>query len=215
MKAPSHYLKQCGLIIKLINRVPWHLSQWIILRYQSVRWDWDLYVGIISASAMKSFIYSEVIIALFVIAGNWYLLSQSLILLASVYSRGTRYPAHVSFVSTPQGGNVPRRTVAWRVSHIHERLWPPLLKLKFENDWLPSNYRGSSCKKINSGFQFQFQFQFQGFQFQFHFQFHQFQFQFQFQFQNWNWNWAAIPIPELNWPQPCWLKQQVLSRCSD
>ena len=40
--------------------------------------------------------------------------------------------------------------------------------------------------------------EFQGFQFQFHFQFHQ----FQFQFRNWNWNWAAIPIPELNWPQP-------------
>ena len=59
---------------------------------------------------------------------------------------------------------------------------------------------GSSCKKLNSGFQFQFQFQFQGFQFQFHFQFHPFQ--FQFQFRNWNWNWYAIPIPELNWPQP-------------
>ena len=33
MTAPSHYLKQCGLIIKLINNVPWHLSQWIIIKY--------------------------------------------------------------------------------------------------------------------------------------------------------------------------------------
>ena len=30
-------------------------------------------------------------------------LSPSLILLASVHSRGTRYPAQVSFVTTPQG----------------------------------------------------------------------------------------------------------------
>ena len=32
MMAPSHYLKQCGLIIKLINKVPWHLYQWIIIK---------------------------------------------------------------------------------------------------------------------------------------------------------------------------------------
>ena len=81
-------------------------------------------------------------------------------------------------------------------SQSYERLWPPLLKLKFGNGWLTSNCCSSCCKKINSGFQFQFQFQ--GFEFQFHFQFHQFQFQFQFR----NSNWAAIPIPELNCPQP-------------
>ena len=83
-------------------------------------------------------------------------------------------------------------------SQSHERSWPSLLKLKFGNGWFISKCCGSSCKKFNSGFQFQFQFQ--GFQFQFHFQFYQFQ--FQFQFRNWNWNWPAIPIPELNWPQP-------------
>ena len=68
------------------------------------------------------------------------------------------------------------------------------VKAKFGNGLLTNNCCGSSCKKFNSGFQFQFQ----GFQFQFHLQFHQFQFQFQFR----NWNWAAIPIPELNWPNP-------------
>ena len=31
MMAPSHYMKQCGLIIKLINNFLWHLSQWIII----------------------------------------------------------------------------------------------------------------------------------------------------------------------------------------
>ena len=125
---------------------------------------------------------------------SWYLLSPSLILLASVYSRGTRYPPLVSFVTTPQGAMSQEHTCCTR-SQSHERSWPPLLtwlKLKFGNGWLTSKCCSSSCKKINSGFQFQFQFQ--GFQFQFHFQ-------FQFQFRNWN--LPAIPIPELNWPQPC------------
>ena len=108
------------------------------------------------------------------------------------------------FCDHTTGGNaqeLERQTFCMR-SQSHERLWPPLLKLKFGNGWLASKCCGGSCKKFNSGFQFQFH----GFQFQFHFQFHQFQFQFQFQFRNWNWNWAAIPIPELNWPQPCALQ---------
>ena len=121
----------------------------------------------------------------------------------SVYSRGTRYPPHG--LLWPHHRGAEPQELEWQTccmrSNSHEILWPPLLKLKFGNSWLTSKCCGSSCKKFNSGFQFQFQFQFQGFQFQFHFQFHQFQ--FQFQFRNWNWNWAAIPIPELNWPQPC------------
>ena len=161
-----------------------------ISRYQSVKWDWNLYGWIISPQAMKSFIYSAVIIVLFVMVVSWYLLSPSLILLASVYSRGTRYPPHVSFVTTPQGAMSQEHSCYMR-SQSHDRSWPPLLKLKFGNGWLTSKCRNGSCKKISSGFQFQFQF---------HFQFHQFQ--FQFQFRNWNWNWPAIPIPELNWPQP-------------
>ena len=32
MKAPSHYLKQSGLIIKLINKILWHVSQRIIIK---------------------------------------------------------------------------------------------------------------------------------------------------------------------------------------
>ena len=133
-----------------------------------------------------------------VIAGNWYLLSQSLILLATLSTQGEQGTLPMCLLWPHHGGGQCSKKNCCMKSQSHERLWPPLLKLKFENDWLPSNYCGSSCKKINSGFQFQFQFQ--GFQFQFHFQFHQFQ--FQFQFRNWNWNWAAIPIPELNWPQP-------------
>ena len=32
MMAPSHYQKQYELIIKLIDKVPWHLYQWIIIK---------------------------------------------------------------------------------------------------------------------------------------------------------------------------------------
>ena len=32
MVAPGRYLKQFGLIIKLINKVLWHSSQWIIIK---------------------------------------------------------------------------------------------------------------------------------------------------------------------------------------
>ena len=130
---------------------------------------------------------------------SWYLLSPFLIPLSFVYSRGTGYlphgllwPHHRGQCTVAMSQELKRQTCYMR-SHSHERLWPPLLKLV--------SAVVAVAKKINSGFQFQFQFQFQGFQFQFHFQFHQFQFQFQFQFRNWN--WAAIPIPELNWPQPC------------
>ena len=109
----------------------------------------------------------------------------------------------MSFVTTPQGGNVPRtyllheESVTWKIltSSVNAKIWKRLTAVAVAK------------KKINSGFQFQFQFQ--GFQFQFHFQFHQFQ--FQFQFRNWNWNWPAIPIPELNWPQPC-LPDFILAR---
>ena len=102
-------------------------------------------------------------------------------------------------------GQCPKNTCCMK-SQSHERLWPPLLKLKFGNGWLTNNCCSNNSKKFNSSFEFQFQFQ--GFQFQFHFQFHQ----FQFQFRNWNWNWAAVPIPELNWPQPWSLGLNELMR---
>ena len=131
--APSHYLKQCGLIIKLINTVLWHLFQWIIIK--------DLKIPI-SKMRLKlicwgHFTSGPEIVSLFssdnsfvcVMVVIWYLLSRSWIPLASVCSRGIGYPPHGLL-----GGNVPRTN-------------------------------------FNS---------------------------------NWNWNWAAIPIPDLNWPQS-WL----------
>ena len=132
------------------------------------------------------------------------LLSPSLILQASVYSRGTKYPPHVSFVTTPQGGNVPR-TYLLHEESVTQKIMTSSVKAKIWK-WL------TAVAVAKTGFQFQFHFQFQGFQFQFHFQFLQFQFQFQFQFRNWNWNWPAIPIPELNWPQP-WCYCCIVMSC--
>ena len=125
-----------------------------------------------------------------------------MIFIVTIFNPSSLYPLQREQVTLPMcllwthhRGQCPKNTCCMKI-WSHWRLWP-LLKLKFANGWLTSDCCGSSCKKFNSSFQFQFQFQ--GFQFQFHFQFHQ----FQFQFQNWNWNWAAIPIPELNWPQLC------------
>ena len=103
--------------------------------------------------------------------------------------KGNRVPLPWSFVTTPQlamSQELQRQTCCMR-SQSHERSWPPLLKRKFGNGWLNSKCCASSCKIFNSGFQIQFE----GFKFQFHFQFHQFTF------------CSSIPIPELNWPQPC------------
>ena len=65
---------------------------------------------------------------------SWQLLSQSLIPLASVYSRGTRYPPHSLLWPHhrgPMSQELKRQTCCMR-SQSHERLWPPLLKLNLE-----------------------------------------------------------------------------------
>ena len=82
-----------------------------------------------------------------------HLLSPSLILQASVYSRGTRYPPHVSFVTTPQGGNVPR-TYLQHEESVTWKIMTSSVKAKIRK-WLTAV---AVAKKINSGFQFQFQF---------------------------------------------------------
>ena len=119
--------------------------------------------------------------------------------------KGNKVPCPCIFCDHTTGVHCPKSTCCMK-SQSYEKLWPPL---NFRNGWLTSNCCSGSCKTFNSGFQFQFQFQ--GFQFQFHFQFHQFQ--VQFQFRNWNWNWAAIPIPELNWPQPWWQYMYSITKC--
>ena len=108
---------------------------WKIWRYQSVKWDWNLI-------CLDNFIPSLEIIHLFssdnsfvcVMVVSWQLLSQSLIPLASVYSRGTRYPPHSLLWPHhrgPMSQELKRQTCCMR-SQPHERLWPPLLKLNLE-----------------------------------------------------------------------------------
>ena len=70
VRAPSHYMKQCGLIIKLINKVSWHLSRM---------------VGVFSecrCSSCSSLLSSNNSF-LFVMVVNWYLLLSSLIPLST------------------------------------------------------------------------------------------------------------------------------------
>ena len=51
---------------------------------------------------------------------SWYLLWPPLILLTAVYSRGTRYPPHVSFVTTLQGGGGGAMFQELKTTLLHE-----------------------------------------------------------------------------------------------
>ena len=120
-------IRSCGIYLSGLS--------WKIWRYQSVRWDWNLI-------CRDNFIPSPEIIHLFssdnsficVMVVCWQLLSQSLIPLVSVYSRGTRYPPHSLLWPHhrgPMSQELKRQTCCMR-SQPHERLWPPLLKLNLE-----------------------------------------------------------------------------------
>ena len=199
MMTPSHYLKQCGLIIKLINKVPWHLYQWIIIK--------DLKIPI-SKMRLKLVLWDnftsspEIIHFILFSSDNSFVLCHGckLIFIVTIFNPSDYCLLKENKVLPPmcllwphyRGAMFKELKPCCKRSQSHGRLWP-LFKLKFGNCWLTSKCCGSSCKKIDSGFQFQFQ---------------SLQFQFHFQFQNWNWNWASIPIPELNWPQPCHLPTQ-------
>ena len=94
---------------------------------------------------------------------SWQLLSQSVIPLASVYSRGTRYPPHSLLWPHhrgPMSQELKRQTCC--MSQPHERLWPPLLKLNLEMVGKLVSAAVAVAKKLISGFQFQFQYQIRG-----------------------------------------------------
>ena len=134
--APSHYLIQCGLIIELINKVLWHLSQWIIMkdlqpisktRLKLICWDnFNPSPEIVHLfSSDNSFVCAMVV--------SWYLLSQSLIPVFYLL-KGSKVPSPWSFVTTPQGGNVPRtsktkllheESVTWKImtSSVKAKIW--------------------------------------------------------------------------------------------
>ena len=60
--------------------------------------------------------------------------------------KGNRVPCPCVFGDHTTGGQCPKSTCCMK-SQSYERLWPPLLKLKFGNGWLTSNCCSSSCKK--------------------------------------------------------------------
>ena len=173
--ATSHYLKQCGLIIKLINKVLWHLYQWIIIK--------DLKIPI-SKMRLKLVVWDnftsspEIIHFILFSSDNSFVLCHGikLIFIVTICNpsdccllKGNKVPSPCVFCDHTTGGQCSKnlKQPCCIRSQSRGRLWP-----QFGNCLLTSKCCGSSCKKFNSGFQFQFQ------SFQFHFQFHQFQFQF-------------------------------------
>ena len=137
--APSHYLKQCGLIMKLINKVMWYLSQWITMKDLNIQ---------ISKMRLKlicwdNFIPSPEIIHVYSTDNSFVcIMVVELIFIAIIFNpfglcllKGNKVPSPWSFVTTPQGAmsqELERQTFCMR-SQSHERLWPrlDLLKLKF------------------------------------------------------------------------------------
>ena len=157
--APSHYLVQCGLLIKLINKVPWHLYQWIIIkdlkipiskmRLKLVLWDnftsSPEIIHLILFSSDDSFVLCHggklICVVTIFNPSDWCLL------------KGNKVPSPCVFCDHTTGGQCSKnlkQTCCMR-SQSHGRLWP-LLKLKLGNCWLTSKCCGSSCKKFNSVF---------------------------------------------------------------
>ena len=132
----------------------WHLSQWIIIK--------DLRIPI-SKTRLKlvcwdNFTPSPEIIYLFSSDDRFVCHGGKLIFIVTIFNpsglcllKGTRYPPHVSFVTTPQGGLSQEHACCMR-SQSHERSWPHLLKLKFGNGWLISKCCCTSCQKIQFWF---------------------------------------------------------------
>ena len=114
MMAPSHYLKQCGLIIKLINKVPWHLCQWIIIK--------DLKIPI-SKMRLKLVLWDnftsspEIIHFILFSSDNSFVLCHGgkLIFIVTIFNtsdccllKENKEPSPYVFCDHITGGNVPR-----------------------------------------------------------------------------------------------------------
>ena len=74
---------------------------------------------------------------------NWHAIKSSLTVLRHVWCWVEFHPHHCL---RGDRGQCPKNTCCMK-RQSHERLWPPLLKLKFGNGWLTSNCCSSSCKK--------------------------------------------------------------------
>ena len=154
-------LKQYGLIIKLINKVPWHLYQWIIIK--------DLKIPIskmrLKLVLLDNFTSSpEIIHFILFSSDNSFVLCHGgqLIFIVTIFNpsdccllKGNKVPSPCVFCDHTTGGQCSKnlKQPCCMRSQSRGRLWP-LIKLKFGNCWLTSK---CSCKEFNSSFQFQFQ----------------------------------------------------------
>ena len=122
MTAPSHYLKQCGLIIELINKVLWHLSHWIIIK--------DLKIPInkirLKLVCWDNFNPSPKIIHL--LSSDLVCHGGKLLSIVTIFNlsglcllKGNKVPSPCVFCDHTTGGQVPKNLpVAWEVSHMKD-----------------------------------------------------------------------------------------------
>ena len=112
MMAPSHYLKQCGIITKLINKVLQHLSQWIFIK--------DLKIPIskmrLKLAWLDNFTPSPEIIHLCISDNSFICHGGNLISIVTIVNpsglcllKGNKVPSPCVFCDHTTGGNVPRK----------------------------------------------------------------------------------------------------------
>ena len=134
MTAPSHYLKQCGLIIKLINKVLWHSLHRIIIK--------DLKIPIskmrLKLVCWDNFTPSPKIIHLF--SSDFVCHGGKLLSIVTSFNpsglcllKGNKVPSPCVFCDHTTGGAMSQELTCCMRSQSHERSWPTLLKLKFGN----------------------------------------------------------------------------------
>ena len=133
MTAPSHYLKQCGLIIKSINKVLQHLSQWIITKSLNIP---------ISKMRLKlvwldNFTPSPEILHLFSSDNSFVCHGGKLISIVTIFNssghcllKGNKVPSPCVFCDHTTGGNVPRtyllheESVTWKImTSVKAKIW--------------------------------------------------------------------------------------------
>ena len=111
MISPSHYLIQCGFIIKLINKVLWHLSQWIITK------DFKIPICKMRLKLVSgdNFTPSPEIIHLFSSDNNFVYHGGKLIFIVTIFNpsglcllKGNKVPSPCVFCDHTTGGQWPK-----------------------------------------------------------------------------------------------------------
>ena len=116
-------IRSCGIYRSGLSQKIW--------RYQSVKWDWNLYVGIFHTPSPK---INNLLSSDFVCHGG----KQSSIVTIFNPSglclfKGNKVPSPCVFCDHTTGGAMSQELTCSMRSQSHERSWPPLLKLKFGN----------------------------------------------------------------------------------